>query len=104
MTTIGVVKCLNVIKHGRADSLSGGAFIAMEPFNLERMDKRFGRCVVITAACSSHALNDFMIDTKRFEQLAVVFPTVISVTDNSLRKGVDSRRPFLTSITQLAPS
>ena len=66
MTTIGAVKRLNILKHGRAGSLSGGESIAIELFNRERMEERFRCCMVITAACSPPALNDLMIDIKRF--------------------------------------
>ena len=92
MTTIGVVNVSTYSKRPCEQPVSS-EFMAMEPINLERMDKRSGRCVVITAACSSTALNYFVIDTNVLNS-SVVLPTVISVTDNPA-EGVDSRRPLL---------
>ena len=55
--------------------------MAMEPLHRERIDKRFGRCVVISATCSPPALSDFVIVTKGFQYLTVVLPATLGVKD-----------------------
>ena len=83
MTPRPVVVAFDVLKDDAADRLAVADFLAMYPFDLERMEKAFGGGIVVAATAATHALLDARQAQVIAKRLTGVLAAAIGVKDRA---------------------
>ena len=79
MSSAAIVIAFDVVEDFCTHRLTVSEIKVAQPFNLERMKEAFGRCIVVAAASSPHALLDILVYAEVAEFLAGILAATVGM-------------------------